>query len=69
MTATEVITNNLPRFGIGLNVEELVTKIYVLLILRGYEPCIVNDRYIECDGINYQFIKSRANGCWKVKEF
>lgn len=69
MTTTEIIKRKVTQYGIGMNVEELATKMYWQMKAEGREVCIINDRYLECDGQNYQFIKSRANGCWKVKMF
>jgi len=68
MTTTESIISKVERFGIGMSVSELASKVYFMMVAEGFDPCIVNDRYLECNGQTYQFIKSRVNGCWKVKE-
>lgn len=59
------ITNN---FGFGISVNELTSKVYFNLVAMGFKPCIVNDRYIEVDGITYQLRKTRSKGCWTVVE-
>ena len=57
------------RFGLGLRVEELAVNAYYHMRALGHMVVIVNDRYLEVDGQRFQFIKSRANGCWKVKAY
>ena len=57
------------NFGLGIRVEELVVKAYYHMRALGHMAVIVNDRYLEVDGQSFQFIKSRANGCWKVKAY
>lgn len=69
MTTTEIIARKVAQFGIGMTAAELASKMYWQMKAEGHKVCIINDRYLECDGQNYQFIKSRANGCWKVKTF
>lgn len=69
MTTTEILTSKVAQYGIGMNVEELASKMYFQMKAEGHDVCVINDRYLECDGHNFQFIKSRANGCWKVKAF
>lgn len=69
MTTTEIIERKVAQYGIGMNVKELSAKMYIQMKTEGHKTCIINDRYLECDGQNYQFIKSRANGCWMVKVF
>lgn len=62
----QAIVNN---FGFGISVQELAEKVYWQLVADGENPCIVNDRYIEVNGANFQLIKARAKGHWVVKEF
>lgn len=69
MTTTEIITSKVAQFGIGMTVKELASKMYWQMKAEGHKVCIINDRYLECDGQSFQFIKSRANYCWKVREF
>lgn len=56
-------------YGFGLTVENLVRQIYWSLVAEGLRPCIVNARYIEVEGITYQFKKTRSKGHWTVVEF
>ena len=57
------------KFGLGISVEALAVNAYHHMRALGHMACIWNDRYLEVDGQKFQFIKSRANGCWKVKAF
>ena len=57
------------QFGLGISVQELADKVYGQLAAEGENPCIVNDRYIEVNGANYQLVKAKAKGQWIVKEF
>ena len=71
--ANEVVMNAIyeeaNKFGFGMRVEELVGRISSELKLKGYDVCILNDRYLICNGSNYQLLKTRSKGCWTVKEF
>ena len=55
-------------YGFGMYVRELVHEIYWRLVAEGYKPCTVNERYLEIDGVTYQFRKTRSKGCWTVVE-
>lgn len=55
-------------YGFGINVKELVHRVYGYLAAEGLKPCIVNDRYLEIEGVTYQFRKTRTKGCWTVVE-
>lgn len=57
------------KYGFGMSVEEMASKIYHALTVKGCHACIVNERYISCSGLNYQLIKTRSKGCWTVKAF
>ncbi|MGN1025511.1 MAG: hypothetical protein ACI4P4_03795 [Faecousia sp.] len=56
-------------YGLGITVERLASDIYWQLVAEGEKPCIVNSRYIEIDGVTYQFRRTRSKGCWTVVEF
>ena len=56
-------------YGFGYSVTELVSRVYWSLVAEGLRPCVVNDRYLEIDGVTYQFRKTRSKGCWTVVEF
>ena len=64
----ENIQNIVNDFGFGISVNELASKVYFKLASLGFKPCIVNDRYIEVDGITYQLRKTRSKGHWTVIE-
>ena len=57
------------KFGLGMSTEALVSKLYFAMTARGFDVCILNDRYLNCNGCNYQLRKTRSKGCWTVKEF
>ena len=57
------------KYGFGLAVRDLASDIYWELRAEGLKPCIVNERYIEIDGMTYQFRKTRAKGHWTVVSF
>lgn len=68
-TVMNVIHEEANKHGFGLSVERLVQKIYWTLKARDIDVCILNDRYLICNGCNYQLLKTRSKGCWTVKEF
>ena len=55
-------------YGFGISVENLVSELYQKLMLEGVAACIVNDRYLEVAGANYQLKKTRSRGHWTVSE-
>ena len=57
------------KYGFGLSVRDLASDIYWALYAEGFKPCIVNERYIEIDGVTYQFRKTRTKGHWTVVSF
>lgn len=57
------------KYGFGMSVEELIGKIYWDLKARGIDVCVLNERYLICNGCNYQLLKTRSKSCWSVKEF
>lgn len=64
----EALQRFVDQFGLGISKEALVERAYRQLELEGHSCCIVNERYIEVDGTEYQLIKSRKQGGWIVKE-
>ena len=48
------------------NKEKFVSALYWNLVAAGLKPCIVNDKYIELDGVDYQFIKNRRSCTYTV---
>ena len=61
------LQNFVSKYGMGIRVEELVVKAYRRLVIDGHDCFILNERYINVDGHNYQLI--RKNRQWTVKEF
>ena len=57
------------KYGFGLSVKDLASDIYWELRAEGLNPCIVNDRYIEVNGVTYQFRKTRSKGHWTIATF
>lgn len=59
------------KYGLGISKKELVSKIYWEIIAQGIkcDMAILNDIYLNIDKVNYQFIKSKKNNEWIVKEF
>ena len=57
------------KYGFGMSMEEMISELYIAMIARGFDVCILNDRYLICDGKNYQLLKTRSKGCWSVKQF
>lgn len=56
-------------YGFGISVQKLADKAYRQMQAEGHQVCMVNERYLEVDGVTYCFSKSRKNGGWIVKEF
>lgn len=76
MTKTEiknVIQNYVDGYGLGISKEKLVDKVYGHMYSLGYRVYQINERYLGVvDGDNefeYQFIKSKKNHCWIVKDY
>lgn len=63
------LQNFVDRFGFGISVQKLADKAYRQMALLGHDVCMVNERYLEVDGITYLFSKSRKQGGWVVREF
>ena len=69
MTAKEVIQNFIDQYGFRISVKDLADMTYTELRMDGFENvCIVNDRYIEVDGVTYYFSKSMKHRRWIAKE-
>lgn len=63
-TIQEIINN----YGFGISTKDIASEVYWELEALGYDPCLVNDRYVEVEGITYQLLKTRSKGHWTVKE-
>lgn len=57
------------QYGFGMRIEEMANQIYWALRSKGYDVYILNERYISCEGNDYQILKTRSKGCWTVKAF
>ena len=56
------------KYGFAVSTKSIASEVYWELKALGFSPCIVNDRYIEVDGVMYQLLKTRAKGHWTAKE-
>ncbi len=65
-TMTE-LQNYLDGFGLRISVEKLAGKAYDHMAAKGYEVCMVNERYLEVDGTTYIFSRSKKHGRWIAK--
>lgn len=65
----EALQNYVDQFGFGISKNELAGKAYWAMKVEGHDVCMVNEKYLEVDGVTYQFIKSKAQGRWIVKSF
>ena len=54
-------------WGLGMSKEAMVDKVYRFME-REHDVCCLNGKYIIIDGNEFQFIKSRKDYCWYVKE-
>ena len=61
------LQNFVNQYGLGLSKENLADAAYDAMKVLGHDVCLLNDKYLIVDGVNYQFIKSRKNNCWIVK--
>lgn len=67
----EMLKKIADKYGLGINKKELVSKIYWEIVAQDIkcDMAILNDIYLDIDKVNYQFIKSKKNNEWIVKEF
>ena len=56
-------------WGMDISKEKFVSKAYFAMVALGHECSILNSRYLIMDGVNYEFIKSRKENRWFVKQF
>lgn len=62
----KALQNFVDQFGTGISVKKLIEKAYRQLELEGHDCCILNEKYIIVDGVEYRLV--RKNGDWIVKE-
>lgn len=65
----EALQKFVDQFGLGISKKELATRAYRTMRAQGRDVCIINEKYVEMDGVDYQFIKSKAQHRWIVKSF
>ena len=63
------LQNFVDKYGLWISKEELIEKAYRQLSVDGHKCYIINDKYINVDGQDFQLIKSRKKDRWIVKEF
>lgn len=63
------LQNFIEGYGFGISVKDLADKAYRHMALKGHQVCMVNERYLEVDGITYLFSKSKKQGRWIAKAF
>lgn len=56
------------KWGLGMSKEQMADKVYSFMA-KEHDVCTLNEKYIIVDGIELQFIKSRKDDCWYVREF
>lgn len=70
MTKQEImnkVQEFISKWGLGMSKEAMVDKVYRFME-KDHDVCELNGKYIIIDGNELQFIKSRKNDCWIVKE-
>ena len=51
------------------NKVQFVSNLYWNLVAAGLKPCIVNEKYIEIEGVEYQFTNNRREMSYTVSIF
>lgn len=62
------IQNIVNKYGFGISTKDIASEVYWALEALGFDPCIVNERYIAVDGITYQLRKTKSKGHWTAVE-
>ena len=65
----ELIQNYVDGYGFGISKEKLVNRVYFFLRSKGIYAYIINEKYLGADREEFQFIKSRKENRWIVKQF
>ena len=66
----EMLQEMVNGYGFGISVEEFVEIIYHKVSrMQKYDVGILNERYLEVDGRDFQFRKTISKGHWTVVEF
>lgn len=55
------------NFGTRMSKEKLVDKMYSLIASKGIDVAVLNEKYLDVCGRQFQFIKRKTG--WEVKEF
>lgn len=61
----ELLQKEANKYSLNVSKKELVNEVYNVI----EDCCIFNDIYLEVNGVKYQFIKSKKENKWIVKEF
>lgn len=67
----EILQKIVSKYGIGISKKELASRVYWEIIAQDIKCNMarVSDHYLRIDNVYYQFIKSKKNNEWIVKEF
>ena len=68
MTIKEKAQGFVNNYGFGISKEKLADKVYRFMESHGHRCYTINGKYIGIDGEEFQFIKSRKEDRWIVKE-
>ena len=63
----EELQNFVDGYGLGISKEKLASKAYWKMEANGHKCYTINGLYLDVDGYDFQFIKSRAQDRWIVK--
>lgn len=64
----KIMLNELVKaFGTRMSKKTLANKIYIVLDHAGVDVTILNEKYLDVCGYEFQFIKKKTG--WEVKEF
>lgn len=63
----EKVQGFISKWGLGMSKETMAGKVYDFMG-KDHDVCLLNGKYIIIDGNEFQFIKSRKDDCWYVKE-
>lgn len=63
------LQNFVNQFGFGISKNELCEKACSAMTAQGFDACVLNEKYLEVNGVNYQFTKNRKTNSWVVKAF
>lgn len=56
------------KWGTSMSKAEFVKRMAYAMQGAGLKVHTINSLYLNVEGKEYQFIKSKKDGCWKVKD-